>query len=296
MAIIAISRGTFSGGEALAERVADRLGYACLSRETNLEEAAQTYGVPAADLVVAMEKRPSFLQRVLGERTAHLAVVRATLCAHAQADNLVYHGLAGHLLLPGIAHVIRVRVIADLDYRVKAARQQRELGPAEALAYIDKVDRERRQWVRFLFEVEWDDPHFYDLILNLSRVSLGTACETVARLAEHDEFKATADSRRAMQNLALASRVSAKLATHPRTGEVALHVVADDGTVTITGETRLGPVNDTIEALARQVDGVREVRSGVVYIPPSRAPSLLRHTVGEWSRTDAASRSSHQQP
>jgi cytidylate kinase len=267
MAIIAISRGTFSGGEALAERVADRLGYACLSRETNLEEAAQTYGVPAADLVVAMEKRPSFLQRVLGQRTAHLAVVRATLCAHAQADNLVYHGLAGHLLLPGIAHVIRVRVIADLDYRVKAARHQRELGPAEALAYIDKVDRERRQWVRFLFEVEWDDPHFYDLILNLSRVSLGTACETVARLAEQDEFKATAASRQAMDNLALASRVRARLAIDSRTRDVELEVVAEGGIVTISGQTQSPAVDRAIETVARAVDGVMEVRSKVVVVP-----------------------------
>ena len=267
MAIIAISRGTFSGGEALAKRVAERLGYQCLSREANLEEAAKTYGVPAADLVAAMEKRPSFLHRVLGERTAHLTCVQAALCERAQADNLVYHGLAGHLLLPGIAHVLRVRVIADASYRIQTAREQLDLGHAEALAYIEKVDRERRQWVRFLFEVEWDDASLYDLVLNLSRMSLTTATETVVRLAAHDDFKATADSRRAMQNLTLASRVSAKLATHPRTREITLKVVADGGMVTITGETRLEPVNETIQAVARQVDGVREVRSEVAFIP-----------------------------
>jgi cytidylate kinase len=266
MAIIAISRGTFSGGEALAKRVSERLGYQCLSRETNLEEAAKTYGVPAADLVAAMEKRPSFLHRVLGERTAHLAFVRATLCEHAQADNLVYHGLAGHLLLPGIAHVIRVRVIADMDYRIKAAQQQQELDHAKALAYIEKVDRERRQWVRFLFDVEWDDPHLYDLVLNLSRVSLGTAGETVARLAEQDEFKATADSLRAMQNLALASRVRATLAIDPHTRGVDLTVVAEEGIVTISGETRSPDVEGAIDVAARQVDGVKEVRSKVVFI------------------------------
>ena len=126
MSIIAISRGTFSGGEALAKRVAERLGYQCLSRETNLEAAAKEYGVPAEDLVAAMEKRPPFWQRVLGERTAHLTFVRAALCEQARADNLVYHGLVGHLLLPGIAHVMRVRVIADMDYRIKLKLLGRE--------------------------------------------------------------------------------------------------------------------------------------------------------------------------
>jgi len=267
MAIIAVSRGTFNGGEALAKRLAERLGYQCLSRETTLAEAAKAYGVPAADLMVAMEKRPSFWHRVVGGRTAHLACVRAALCEHARADNLVYHGLAGHLLLPGISHVMRVRVIADMDSRIKAARAQQALGPAEALAHIDKVDKEWRQWVRFLFAVEWDDPNLYDVVLNLSRMSLATACETVARLIEYEEFKATAESRRAMENLTLASRVSAKLAMDPRTREVALEVVAEDGIVTISGETRLQPLNEAIQAVAREVDGVTEVRSNVVFMP-----------------------------
>ena len=267
MSIVAISRGTFSGGEALAKRVAERLGYRCLSRETNLEAAAKAYGVPAKDLVAAMEKRPSFWHRVVGERTAHLAFVRAALCEQARADNLVYHGLVGHLLLPGIAHVLRVRVIADPDYRVKVAREQQELGPAEALAYIDKVDKERRQWVRFLFDVEWDDPNLYDVILNLSRMSLGTACETVTRLTEQDEFKATAESRRAMRNLTLGSQVRAKLGTDARTRGVELNVVAEDGIVTITGETYSPDLDEAIDLVARQVDGVTEVRSKVVFIP-----------------------------
>jgi len=267
MSIIAISRGTFSGGEALAKRVAERLGYPCLSRETNLEAAAKTYGVPAADLVAAMEKRPPFWQRVLGERTTHLMFVRATLCEHAQADNLVFHGLVGHLLLPGISHVIRVRVIADMDYRIKAARAQQGLRHAEALAYIEKVNQERRQWIRFLFDVEWDDSNLYDVVLNLSRMSLGMACEIVTRLTEQDELKPTPESRRAMANLTLASRVSAKLAMDPRTRDVDLKVVAEDGIVTITGETRSLAVDEAIDLVARQVDGVTEVRSRVTFIP-----------------------------
>jgi len=267
MAIVAISRGTFSGGEALARRVAERLGYRCLSREANLATAATEYGVPAKDLVVAMEKRPAFWQRVVGERTAHLAVVRAALCERAQADNLVYHGLAGHLLLPGVSHVLRVRVIADQDYRVKAARHQQELGPAEALAYIEKVDRERRQWVRFLFGVEWDDPYLYDVVVNLSRMGAGTACETVARLAEQDEFRATAASRQAMDNLALASRVQARLAIDSRTRDVELEVVAEGGIVTISGQTQSPAVDKAIQTVACTVDGVMEVRSKVVFVP-----------------------------
>jgi len=292
MSIIAISRGTFTGGEALAKAVADRLGYRCLSRETNLEEAAAMYGVPAADLAVAMEKRPSFWLRMFGERTAHLACVRASLCEHAKADNLVYHGLVGHLLLPGISHVIRVRVIADMDYRITAAQAQQGLGYSEALAYIEKVDKERRQWIRFLFDVEWDDPNLYDVVLNVSRVSLDTACEIVARLTEQDGFKPTTESLRGMENLTLASRVSAKLAVDPRTRDVEMKVVAEDGIVTISGETRFPGVSEALQTVARQVDGATDVRSKVVCVsdrPEHITPSSAR-VRDSLRRTGSASR------
>jgi len=113
----------------------------------------------------------------------------------------------------------------------------------------------------------WDGPNLYDVVLNLSRVSLGTACEIVTRLTEQDEFKATPESRRVMANLTLASRVSAKLAVDPRTRGVELEVVADDGIVTISGETRFQAVDEAIDEVARHVDGVTEVRSQVVFIP-----------------------------
>ncbi len=123
MAIITISRGTFSGGSELAQRVAALLGYQCTSREVILE-AAWGSGIPAEEITNAMEKRPSFWHRVMGQRTAYLTLVRAALCEHARGGQLVYHGHVGHLLLPGIVHVVRVRVIADMPFRIQAALPQ----------------------------------------------------------------------------------------------------------------------------------------------------------------------------
>ena len=270
MSIIAISRGTFSGGETLAQRVAERLGYQCLSRETNLEAAATRYGVLTEELAAAMEKRPSFFERVLGERAAYLTFVRASLCERALAGQLVYHGYLGHLLLPGISHVISVRVIADMEFRLKAVREQQKLGEKEALAYIEKVDRERQEWTRFLFELDWEDASLYDLVVNLSRMNLATACETIARLTERDEFQPTATSRKAMQDLTLHSKVSAALAMDFRTRDAKLQITVDGGLVTITGTTHWPEVADAIPVVARQVEGVEQIRSDIAGVTPPR--------------------------
>jgi cytidylate kinase len=268
MSIIAISRGTFSGGEALAQRIAERLGYQCLSRETNLDAAATRYGVPKEEFAAAMEKRPSFFDRVLGERAAYLTFVRAALCEQAEGGQLVYHGYLGHLLLPGISHVIGVRVIADMEFRLQAASREQKLARTEALAYIERIDQERREWTRFLFGVDWENPHLYDLVLNLSRMSLETAYETVARLIEREEFKPTPASVEAMKNLTLQSRVSAVLAMDFRTRDAVLKVTADNGIVTITGTTRWSEVEQAVSAVVRQVVGVRELRKEITGATP----------------------------
>jgi len=268
MSIIAISRGTFSGGEALAKRVAERLRYKCLARETNLETAAQRYMVPAEELTAAMEKRPSFWERMVGERAAYLAFVRAALCEEARGGRLVYHGYLGQFLLPGISHVISVRAIADADFRIRAAQQQQDLAREDALAYIEKADKERRDWTRFLFEVDWDDAHLYDLVLNLSRMSLNAACETVVQLTEQDEFKPNPASLKAMEDLTLHSQVAAALAMDFRTRGADLRVTADDGIVTVTGRSRWPEVADAVPVVVRRVAGVKAVKCEITGISP----------------------------
>ncbi len=263
MSIIAISRGTFSGGEALAKRVAGLLGYRCLGREENLEAAMKKYRVSPEAFGAAMEKRPSFWERVIGERAAYLAIVRATLCEQSGGDNLVYHGYLGHRLLPGISHVVGVRVIADREYRVQAAMQQQHLTRDKAIGYVEKVDKEQQEWTRFLFGVDWNDSHLYDAVLNLSRMGLESASEMVANLTRRDEFKATAESLQAMRNLTLQSRVAAVLATDFRTRDTEMDVTAADGVVTVTGTTRWPEVERAVDTVVSQVEGVKEIHSRV---------------------------------
>ena len=265
MSIIAISRGTFSGGEALATGVAERLGYRCVSREVLLE-AAWGYGVPVDKLDAAMEKRPPLWERLIGKRTAYFTFVRAALCDQALEGRLVYHGYVGHLVFPGVSHVLRVRAIADMDYRIQAAMRHQGLARKDAVAYVERVDKERRQWARSVFDVEWDDPALYDVVLNLSRMSVATACETVVRLAASGEFQPTAASLKALRDLTLGNRVAAMLARDERTRGADLVVSADDGVVTVTGTTQSPALREAVPAVAREVTGVKDVRPEVRFL------------------------------
>ncbi len=257
MAIIAISRGTLGGGEALAHTVAERLGYRCVSRELLLE-AARQYNVSMDELCAVVDQPPSFSERVTAPRRTLLFAVQAALCEAAESGDLVYHGHIGHLLLPGISHLLRVRVIAEPGTRLRLSRVQYPTRAA-GLKHLARVDEQRRTWVRFLFGVEWDDPLLYDVVVNLTRMDIDTAADVVAALAGRPDFQPTAASQAALADLTIQARISAQLATDPRTAAgLTFHVSVQAGIATITiGEAEQ---RDAVRMIAARSAGVRDVR------------------------------------
>ncbi|MCL5746360.1 MAG: cytidylate kinase-like family protein, partial [Acidobacteria bacterium] len=67
MSVITVSRGSFSGGKAIAEDVAEQLGYRCIDRDAVVERAAAS-GAPVGELVEALEKPPALLDRFTHKR------------------------------------------------------------------------------------------------------------------------------------------------------------------------------------------------------------------------------------
>jgi cytidylate kinase len=261
MAIITISRGTFSGGEALAIRLGERLGYRVLSREV-LAEAAVAYGVSESELAEAMGTGPGLWDRFLHGRRLYLAYVQATLCDEAAGDKVVYHGHAGHLLLRGVRHVLRVRLIAPLEHRIDQMCKRKGLSRDEAAAHIARVDRERERWTRFLYGVDWHDPSLYDLVLNLEHLDTEAACSAVVATIGHPQFQPDAESLRAFADLHLASRVRAVLAANADTAFADVEVRASAGVVEIEGKLVDPRLVDVVVEKARAVSGVADVRYG----------------------------------
>ncbi len=82
MPIITISRGTMSGGKALAECVAAELGCSCIAREVLLEGAAKL-GVPEELLRERMERSPGLWERLTAERRTYVLACQSALAEHA---------------------------------------------------------------------------------------------------------------------------------------------------------------------------------------------------------------------
>ncbi|MFO8010009.1 MAG: cytidylate kinase family protein [Dehalococcoidia bacterium] len=260
MAIITISRGTFSGGRELAELVASELGYECVSREI-LVEAAQSYGVSLDKLSGALEETPGILQGMSLERAHYLAYIQATLSKYAQSERLVYHGHAGHLLLYNVPHVLRVKVIASMEYRIDNAMERKTLSREQAIRFINKIDSDRARWTKFLYHVDWNDLSLYDLVINLDRMTVNGASEIICLTAQSPEFQPDAKSRKILSDLVLATEVRARIASRANAHDDGLEVEADDGIITLSGTVRSYDDADKIRELVRQMPDVKEFHS-----------------------------------
>jgi cytidylate kinase len=263
MAIITISRGSYSGGKGVAEQLGELLDHPVLSREQVLLQAAEDYGISEKELMDSLNQPPPFWQQVLGKRMAYVKCVTAVLLDHVRQDSLIYHGNVGHLLLAGVPHVLRVRVIAGMDQRIQAAMEQAKLNREQAVAHIQRVDSERSKWAQVLYGVNWNDPGQYDVILNLERMTTRSACETIARMAKLEEYQPNTESRRRLENLSLSSKVWAAMAKNPLTRSASLEVTSDEGNVTIIGNVSSAKAAEAVAKVARAVAGVKTLHSEV---------------------------------
>ncbi len=193
MAIITISRGSLSGGRAVAECLAQRLGYPLLGREL-LQEAAERVGVSVEDLQGKFETTPGLWARMTRAREKYVLAVQTALAEWCTRGNLVYHGLAGQFLLRELPGVLRVLILAPMEQRVQALLETHpRMTQDQVEAFIRKVDQERSRWVRVTYGLDVQDPSLYDLTVNLRSLSRDTACVTIAEAASQPRFAITAD-------------------------------------------------------------------------------------------------------
>lgn len=261
MAIITISRGTFSGGQNIAECVAEKLSYRCISREI-LVNAAKIYDLSEEKLFKAIRGAPGILEHLHSERKKYLTCLRATLINMVKDNNIVYCGNAGHFLLNRVPCTLKVRITTNMESRIQALVSHQHSSREQALEYIKRVDEERVRWTRFLYHVDWLDPTVYDLIINVDHITLASACDILCNTANLEEYKVTAKSRRIMEDMVLSSHIEAIIANAGNiSGGENIEIKSNGGVVTIKGTVGSLADTDRISKIVMKTPGVKDIIS-----------------------------------
>jgi cytidylate kinase len=210
MSIITISRGSSSMGKAVAEQVAQKLNYQLISREVLLD-ASNRFNVPEIKLEKAIHDAPGILERYRHGKQSYVAYIRSALVERVIGDNVVYHGLAGHLLLKGIPHVLKVRINADLERRVAIVRQRDKIPAQDARTRILEDDKQRRKWTQSLYGQDPWDTSLYDLTICIDKLSIENAVDYICQAANTEGFKSSEKNIQKAKDMSVACRVKASL-------------------------------------------------------------------------------------
>jgi len=261
MAIITISRGSYSKGKEIAEKVAEKLGYECIFRALLLE-ASEHFNIPEIRLVRALHDAPSVLERFTHGKERYVAFIENAFLERVQKNDVVYHGLAGHFFLRGVAHGLKIRVMADLEDRVRWEAERENIALDEARRLLKKDDFERRRWALALYGIDTRDPALYDLVVNIGTMSVDCAVQMIVHASQTPCYKTAPESQRALDSLVLAARV--KVGVSNEGPEV--RVSSAEGIVYVDVEAPLSQeekVQQEIVGIAKTVTGVTQVRVNV---------------------------------
>lgn len=276
MSIIMISSAAHSTALELAQSLAKKTGWPSLSR-IELSEKAREHGIKLGRLETSIIKSPVVPERLAKEKDLYLAFITTILCEKGKGGNLIYQGRAGHLLLPGVTHRLRVGLMTPSEMRIENAMRELRLPREKAEVYLNQLDEDFDKWVRYVHGMERLDPGQYDLFVNLHNVSLPSISATLCSMAELPDFQPTPVSLRLMDNIELAARARVLLATHELTQNLDLGIRAVDGVVTVTYMPRQEGAAEAILKVLRDLKGCKEARctmaeTNILWVQESFSP------------------------
>jgi len=211
MAVITISREVGSGGDQIARRLCELLGYRYFDK-TLMAQVAREQGVSDTEVVDFSEdsyRVRSFIDALLrrstriatattvgtttrGERTRLVqdvdeemaaSFVRATIRALRAYGRVVVVGRGGQAVLRDATDVLHVRIVARLEDRVHEVTQTEGLTREAAHTMIGERDRATIEYLRRFHGIDWADPSLYHLTVNTSLLGREAVADLLASVA-----------------------------------------------------------------------------------------------------------------
>lgn len=119
------------------------------------------------------ETFPFFMQTEFRRNDYFQCLTDALFCI-AQDGPAVFIGRAADLILPS-SKGLRVKLIASHNHRVRRFAERNGISLNEAAKQMDRISRDRRNFVGRYFNIADDEPTRFDLLLNVERIPAAQA-------------------------------------------------------------------------------------------------------------------------
>lgn len=204
MPVITISREYGSGGREIAQRLCEILGYTYFDKDLMVQVAAEM-DMSRSDVVDLSEdtyKMRSFTERLFGRRRVRaelpevidtetglrvetlsesesIRLVRETILAAYERDNVVIVGRGGQAILREKPGVLHVRLIAPLGGRALHVKEREGLTLGDATERVRAKDAAAVAFLERFFHIDWNNPLLYHVIVNTGKWDVARVPEIV---------------------------------------------------------------------------------------------------------------------
>jgi cytidylate kinase len=201
--IITISRMFGSGGSEVAERVARALGWTLLDNAV-VDEVAERLGVSRSEVSSLEERVPSLAERIattmamsapelavpvadasimVTTETRIVDVTKEVMQEAVKQGNAVLVGRGAQAMLADRPDALHVFCYAQKKFLVQYAIAHRGVNPANGEHEVDKMNKQREQYVRRHWGRDWRAFENYHLCLDTGRLGMDAAADIVVRVA-----------------------------------------------------------------------------------------------------------------
>ncbi len=265
MAIITLSREMGSLGQDIARILEKELHLNYLDKES-LELMLTDYGITEAEVEKYDEKKPSFWTSFFPEKNRYLHVLKTAAYNFARKGPCVIVGRGGEVLFQNVPGVLKVRIIAPPEQRLERIKQRFNCSDRQAKHIIEHSDHDRSGFHKMFFNIPWDRPDLYDLVINTGFLSVAAAAALI-KDAFNEMRKASVEEESKLKNLCLAQEIITRILYTEKLPIRFLEVISTDGVVLLKGNAGTKALIDSCQQMVEEMPGVKEVVSELYFEP-----------------------------
>jgi cytidylate kinase len=265
MPLITISQRIGSGGEAIAELVADGLDLELLD-DNRLQREARKMGIRPEATENIDDKAPDLFHRLLSKRPEiYLNYLEAIVYGLAKEGQGVIVGHGSQILLREFDCALHVQIHAGESVRANNLMKQKHLSREVAQKIMLKADQEQDGFFHYAFHMNWEDASLYDLMINTQKLGYESAARMIMDAYRSDQITACSlDAVEIIKGLSLRRDINALLLENNiQTRWLDIEVLRK-GMVLITGYIYSQEEKDKMLMIIRSIPGVTSVEEEIV--------------------------------
>jgi len=191
---ICFSRKIGVGALEVSDTLGEKMGYRVVEREI-LEHIAHEADLSKQTVALFDERYPGkmaeFLSLAFGEKafvkSDYARHLFGTVCSLAGMAPTIFVGRGTHLLLPR-DRALAVRCICSKEHRINRLARMLNVSEQEAEKAVDRVDKEQRDFFKYVYDKKDASPYEFDIIINFDYINRPEAAAEVVALAFRAKF------------------------------------------------------------------------------------------------------------